>query len=91
LVNWKFCYSKEIYTQGIHAQGELSHDQPSVKDEDIERIDKLLKREKGNGVFFGIDKLSEFDQKLGNTRIHNSLIIQHSGYWPEVENQPNLP
>jgi len=38
----------------------------------------------------GIVKLSEFDQKLGNTRIHNSLIVQHSGYWPEVENQPNL-
>jgi len=38
----------------------------------------------------GIVKLSEFDQKLGNTRIHNSLIVQHSGYWPELENQPNL-
>jgi len=41
-------------------------------------------------VLDGIVKLSEFDQKLGNTRIHNSLIVQHSGYWPEVENQPNL-
>ncbi len=36
----------------------------------------------------GIVKLSEFDQKLGNTRIHNSLIVQHSGYWPELENSP---
>jgi len=34
--------------------------------------------------------LREFDQKLGNTRIYNSLIVQHSGYRPEVENQPNL-
>ena len=38
----------------------------------------------------GIVKLSEFDQKSCNTRIQNSLIFQHSGYWPEVENQPNL-
>ncbi len=38
----------------------------------------------------GIVKLSEFEQKLDNTRIHNSLIVQDSGYWPEVKNQPNL-
>ena len=38
----------------------------------------------------GIVKLSEFDQKIGNPRIHNALIIQHSGYRPEVKNQPNL-
>jgi len=38
----------------------------------------------------GIVKLSEFDQKLGKTRIHNSLIFQHSCYRPEGENQPNL-
>jgi len=38
----------------------------------------------------GIVKLSEFDQKLGNTQSHNSLIVHHSGYWPEVENQPKL-
>ena len=38
----------------------------------------------------GIVMLSEFDQQLGHTRIHNSLIVQHSGYWPEAENQPNL-
>jgi hypothetical protein len=38
----------------------------------------------------GIVKLSEFEQKLGNTRIHNSLIVQHSEYLPEVENQPNV-
>jgi len=31
-----------------------------------------------------------FDQKFGHTRIHHSLIVQHSGCWPEVENQPNL-
>ncbi len=37
----------------------------------------------------GIVKLTEFDQNLGNTRIHHSLIIQHLGSWPEVENQPN--
>jgi len=37
-----------------------------------------------------IVKLSEFEQELGNTRIHNSLIVQNSGCWPEVENQPNL-
>jgi hypothetical protein len=30
--------------------------------------------------FNGIVKLSEFDQELGKARIHNSLIIQHSGY-----------
>ena len=39
---------------------------------------------------WGIAKLSEFEQKYGNARIHHSLIVQHSGYWPEVENQPNL-
>ncbi len=38
----------------------------------------------------GIVKLSEFDQKRGKTRIHNSLIVQHSGCGPEVENQPKL-
>jgi hypothetical protein len=38
----------------------------------------------------GIVKLSEYEKKLGNTRIHNSLIIQHSGCWPEVENQLTL-
>jgi len=37
-----------------------------------------------------IVKFSEFEQELGNTQIHNSLIVQQSGYWPEVENQPNL-
>ena len=41
------------------------------------------------GSVDGIVKLSEFDQKLGNTRIDSSLIVQHSGYWPEVENHPN--
>ena len=34
----------------------------------------------------GIVKLSEFEQELGNTQIHNSLIVRYSGYWPEVEN-----
>ena len=45
-----------------------------------------------NGIvnLTGIFKLSEFDQKLGNTRMHNSLIVQHSDCWPEVENQPKL-
>ena len=38
----------------------------------------------------GTVKLSESDQKFGNTRIHSSLIVQHSGYWLVVENQPNL-
>jgi len=38
----------------------------------------------------GILKLSEFDQKLGNTGIHHSLIVQHSGYWAEGDKQPNL-
>jgi len=38
----------------------------------------------------GIVKLSEFDQTLGHTRIHNSLIVSHSGYGPEGEKQPNL-
>ncbi len=38
----------------------------------------------------GIVKLSEFDQKLGHTRIHHSLIVQHSDTWPEVENESNL-
>ena len=37
----------------------------------------------------GIVNLSEFDQKLGKARIHNSLIVQHSCSWPEVENQLN--
>ena len=41
------------------------------------------------GHLVSIVTLSEFDQKLGNTRIYNSLIVQHSGYRPEVENQPN--
>ncbi len=38
----------------------------------------------------GIVKLSECDQNLGHTRNHHSLIVQHSGYGPEGENQPNL-
>ena len=38
----------------------------------------------------GIVKLSEFEQELGNTQIHNSLIVRHSGSCPKVENQPNL-
>ena len=38
----------------------------------------------------GIVELSKFDQKFGNARIHNSLIVQHSCYRPEGENQPNL-
>jgi hypothetical protein len=38
----------------------------------------------------GIIKLSEFAQQLGHTRIHNSLIVQHSGCRPEGDNQPNL-
>jgi len=38
----------------------------------------------------GIVRLSEFEQKLSNTQIHNSLIVQYSNYWPEAENQPNL-
>ncbi|MEC4674696.1 MAG: hypothetical protein VST68_10940 [Nitrospirota bacterium] len=37
----------------------------------------------------GIVKLSEFDKKLGKARIHNSLIVQHSCSWPEVENRLN--
>jgi len=41
-------------------------------------------------IWKGIVKLSEFDQKLGHTRIRNTLIFQHSCYRPEVENQPNL-
>jgi hypothetical protein len=41
-------------------------------------------------VLFGIVKLSEIEQKLGYTRIHHSLIIQHSGCWSEGENQPHL-
>jgi hypothetical protein len=46
--------------------------------------------DQGFRSFEGIVKLSEFEQKLGNTRIHNPLIIQHSGCWPEVENQPTF-
>jgi len=38
----------------------------------------------------GIFKLREFDQTLGHTRIHHSLSVQHSGYGPEGDNQPNL-
>ena len=37
----------------------------------------------------GIVNLNGFDEKLGNTGIHESLIIQNSGYWLEVENQSN--
>ncbi len=33
----------------------------------------------------GIVKLSEFEEKLGHARLHNSLIVQDSGSWPEVE------
>jgi hypothetical protein len=46
--------------------------------------------DKGFRSFEGIVKLSEFEQKLGNTRIHNPLIIQYSGCWPEVANQPTM-
>ena len=38
----------------------------------------------------GIVMLSEFDKKLGHTRIYNSLIFQRSYYPPEVDHQPNL-
>jgi len=38
----------------------------------------------------GIIKLREFDRKFGHTRIHHSLSVQHSGSWPEVENQSDL-
>jgi len=38
----------------------------------------------------GIVKLSEFAQQLGHTRIHHSLIVQHLGYGPEREKQPNV-
>ena len=38
----------------------------------------------------GIVKLSEFEQNLGKTQIHNPLIVKHSGCRPKVENQPNL-
>jgi|GEM_PF-2713841 len=41
-------------------------------------------------VQVGIVKLSEFEQNLGNTRIHKSLIVQYSGYRPKVGNHPNL-
>ena len=41
-------------------------------------------------ILNGIVKLSAFDQKFGNTGIHNSLIVQYSGSGPEVENQSNL-
>ena len=41
--------------------------------------------------FGDIVKFNEFEQKLGNTPIHNSLFFQHSCYQPEVENPPNLP
>ena len=44
--------------------------------------------EQRNRVLVGIVKLSEFDQKLGNTRIHNSLIVQHSYYWPRQKISP---
>jgi len=30
----------------------------------------------------GLVKLSEFEKELGNTRNQNSLMVQHSGYWP---------
>ncbi len=33
----------------------------------------------------GIIKLSEFDLQLGQTRIHHSLIVQHSGCEFKVE------
>jgi len=36
----------------------------------------------------GIVKLSEFEQNLGNTRIHNSLIVQHSGTGPRWKISP---
>ncbi len=56
----------------------------------IPMIKLFLKEEDGaTGIEYGIVKLSEFDQKFGNTRLHNSLIIQDSGSWPEGENQPN--
>ena len=38
----------------------------------------------------GIVKLSEFEQKLGDTRIHHALIVQHTGSWAEGDNQPTL-
>jgi len=60
--------------------------------ESPEFVNITIERKGGNlkGRYnLGIVKLSELDQKLGNMRIHNSLIFQHSCYCPEVENQPN--
>ncbi len=39
----------------------------------------LRKKNKDKWAAEGIVKLSEFDQKLGKARIHNSLIVRHSG------------
>jgi hypothetical protein len=47
-----------------------------------------FKRRGQKGVH-GMVKVSEFEQKLGHTRIHHAVIVQHAGYWPEIENQPN--
>ena len=38
----------------------------------------------------GIVKLSEFDKIVGHTQIHHALMVQHSDYWLEAENQPTV-
>ena len=37
-----------------------------------------------------IANFSDFEQKLGHSRIYNSLILQHSGYCPKIEDQPTV-
>ena len=53
-------------------------------------VEELLAERGVTITYEGIVKLSEFDQNLGNTRIHNSLNFRHLGYRSKVENQPNL-
>jgi hypothetical protein len=51
-------------------------------------VSTLRSRGEGSMGATGIVKLSEIDQKLGYTRIHHSLIIQHSGCWSEGKISP---
>jgi len=55
----------------------------------IVNVTKIRRGTDHSPGYNGIVRLSEFDQKLGKTRIHHSLIVQHSGSWPEGENQHN--
>ena len=75
---------RRIFEEGFEIYGIVLFNCALYREIVIRKISLLISNSES------IVKLSEFEQKLGNTRNHNSLIVQHSGSWPEVEKQSNL-